>query len=85
MKKFQTLEFDRITYERELNEFNQLLSNNQTLSERTIILPFTPPPDFLGMFHQYFSIKIAIKCQNPLSWLLNFNLKKTANEYQYRC
>lgn len=40
MKKFQTLEFDRITYERELNEFNQLLSNNQTLSERTIILPF---------------------------------------------
>jgi Domain of unknown function (DUF4263) len=40
MKKFLTLEFDRITYERELNEFNQLLSQNQTLNERATILPF---------------------------------------------
>ena len=40
MKKFQTLEFDRTIYERELNEYNQLLSNNQTLQESKQILPF---------------------------------------------
>lgn len=40
MKIFQTFEFDLTTYERELNDFNQLLENNINLEERTHILPF---------------------------------------------
>jgi Domain of unknown function (DUF4263) len=40
MKKFQTIEFDKLTYERELNDFNQLLTQNKSLQERKEILPF---------------------------------------------
>jgi hypothetical protein len=40
MKKFQTIEFDKLTYERELNDFNQLLTQNKSLHERKEILPF---------------------------------------------
>ena len=40
MKHFDTLVFDQTTYERELAEFEQLLSNTTTLHEQADILPF---------------------------------------------
>ena len=40
MKHFDTLVFDQTTYERELAEFEQLLTNTSTLHEQADILPF---------------------------------------------
>ena len=40
MKHFDTLVFDQKAYERELAEFEQLLTNTTTLHERADILPF---------------------------------------------
>ena len=48
MKNFQTIEFDAQTYERELNEFEQLLQNNHTLTEQNQILPFFRARPFLS-------------------------------------
>lgn len=48
MKNFQTIEFDAQTYERELNEFEQLLQNNHTLTEQKQILPFFRARPFLS-------------------------------------
>ena len=65
MKKFQTIEFDKPTYERELNEFYQLLSNNQILQENKQILPFFKERSILSsriasIFYEFVNIdKIA--------------------------
>jgi Domain of unknown function (DUF4263) len=65
MKKFQTIEFDKPTYERELNEFYQLLSNNRTLQENKQILPFfkervTLSSRIASIFYEFVNIdKIA--------------------------
>lgn len=40
MKELNTIKFDRVTYERELTDFEQMLSTHTALSESTDILPF---------------------------------------------